>query len=93
MSSDYELKQQLQSSCHSLVDGIDTAYGYKPSLAAGIVFCVLFGLSMLLHTAQFVWKRTWWCAVFSVGCLSMSLPTALLSTCCETDIFSIKPKS
>jgi tellurite resistance protein TehA-like permease len=63
----------LKTGCHSYIHGIDTAYGYTPSMAAGIVFCVLFGLSMCVHTAQFVWKRTWWCAVFSVGCLSMRL--------------------
>ncbi|KAM0113828.1 hypothetical protein ACP6JB_000398 [Aspergillus fumigatus] len=65
-----ELREQLRNSCHPLIDGIDTAYGYRPSLAAGIVFCTLFGLSMILHTVQFAWKRTWWCCVFSIGCLT-----------------------
>ncbi|KAB8228578.1 hypothetical protein ETB97_000087 [Aspergillus alliaceus] len=67
---DFEFKQQLSRSCHSLIDGLDTAYGYKPSLAAGVVFLVLFGLSMIIHTVQFTWKRVWWCAVFSIGCLT-----------------------
>ncbi|KAL4896994.1 RTA1 like protein-domain-containing protein [Aspergillus ambiguus] len=65
-----EFRQQLQSSCHPLIDGLDTAYGYQPSQAAGIVFLVLFGLSMIAHTIQFTWSKTWWCAVFSVGCLT-----------------------
>ncbi|KAF4254965.1 hypothetical protein KXW98_004865 [Aspergillus fumigatus] len=65
-----ELREQLRNSCHPLIDGIDTAYGYRPSLAAGVVFCTLFGLSMILHTVQFAWKRTWWCCVFSIGCLT-----------------------
>ncbi|KAH1932087.1 hypothetical protein KXV48_007888 [Aspergillus fumigatus] len=65
-----ELREQLRNSRHPLIDGIDTAYGYRPSLAAGVVFCTLFGLSMILHTVQFAWKRTWWCCVFSIGCLT-----------------------
>ncbi|RHZ74479.1 hypothetical protein CDV55_108722 [Aspergillus turcosus] len=65
-----ELREQLRSSCHPLIDGVHTPYGYQPSLAAGIVFCTLFGLSMILHTVQFAWKRTWWCCVFSIGCLT-----------------------
>ncbi|EAW21484.1 RTA1 domain-containing protein [Aspergillus fischeri NRRL 181] len=65
-----ELREQLRNSCHPLIDGVNTAYGYQPSLAAGIVFCTLFGLSMILHTVQFAWKRTWWCCVFSIGCLT-----------------------
>ncbi|RHZ48637.1 RTA1 domain-containing protein [Aspergillus thermomutatus] len=65
-----ELREQLRNSCHPLIDGVNTAYGYQPSLAAGIVFCTLFGLSMIVHTVQFAWKRTWWCCVFSIGCLT-----------------------
>ncbi|KAE8350192.1 RTA1 like protein-domain-containing protein [Aspergillus coremiiformis] len=67
---DLEFKKQLSTNCHGLIDGLETGYGYKPSLAAGIIFCVLFGLSMIVHTVQLTWKRTWWCAVFSLGCLT-----------------------
>ncbi|BAE57785.1 RTA1 like protein-domain-containing protein [Aspergillus flavus] len=72
MSADqeFEYKKWLSTSCHPIIDGMDTAYGYQPSLAAGVVFLVLFGLSMIVHTIQFTWKRTWWCAVFSIGCLT-----------------------
>ncbi|KAI9927058.1 hypothetical protein ASPWEDRAFT_46534 [Aspergillus wentii DTO 134E9] len=62
--------EDLKSSCYALIPGLETSYGYKPSLAAGIVFCVLFGLSMLLHTVQFTWSRKWWYSVFAVGCLT-----------------------
>lgn len=48
-----------------------TAYGYVPSLAAGIVYCVLFGLSMIAHTFQAIKTRALWNLVFAVGCLSM----------------------
>ncbi|KAF9891162.1 hypothetical protein FE257_005098 [Aspergillus nanangensis] len=65
-----EIRLQLQTSCHPLIDGYDSAYGYQPSQAAGIAFLVLFGLSMIVHTVQFAWKRTWWCSVFTIGCLT-----------------------
>lgn len=54
-------------------NGIQTSYGYVPSKGAGVAFCVLFGLSMITHIAQFWWKRTWWCSVFAVGCFGMIL--------------------
>ncbi|CAG8365928.1 unnamed protein product [Penicillium salamii] len=60
---------QLGIGCHAYIDGIDTPYGYQPSLGAGIAYCVLFGISMILHTVQFTWKRQWWACVFSIGCL------------------------
>lgn len=62
---------QAQTGCYAYVDGIGTGYGYVPSLPAGIVFLVIFGLSLIAHTVQAVWKRSWWCLVFSIGCLSM----------------------
>ncbi|KXG48802.1 RTA-like protein [Penicillium griseofulvum] len=60
---------QLQTGCPAYIEGVNTSYGYVPSLGAGIAYCVLFGLSMILHTVQFAWKRQWWASVFSVGCL------------------------
>ncbi|KAH8692708.1 RTA1 like protein-domain-containing protein [Talaromyces proteolyticus] len=64
-----DIKEQLRGTCHAYIDGIDPAYNYVPSLAAGIVFCVLFGLTMAAHTVQFIWKRTWWCVLFSIGAM------------------------
>ncbi|KAI2995018.1 hypothetical protein CBS147346_10168 [Aspergillus niger] len=55
--------------CHAYVDGVSTSYGYVPSLAAASTFVALFGASMLGHAVQMVWFRTWWCSVFSLGCL------------------------
>lgn len=66
--------QELRTGCHAYNDQYDTSYGYVPSLSAGIAFLVLFGLSMVVHTVQSVWKRTWWSLVFSIGCLSTSPP-------------------
>ncbi|KAL3470840.1 RTA1 like protein-domain-containing protein [Aspergillus californicus] len=66
----FEVRQEIQNGCHALIEGYGTSYGYAPSLAAGIVFLVLFGLTMIGHTVQMVWKRTWWCAVFAIGSLT-----------------------
>ena len=65
--------QELKTGCHAYNDQYNTSYGYVPSLPAGIAFLALFGLSMVVHTVQSVWKRTWWSLVFSLGCLSTSL--------------------
>ncbi|KAJ5760904.1 hypothetical protein N7520_008060 [Penicillium odoratum] len=62
-------RMALTTGCHAKIEGINTSYGYVPHLSAGIAFCVLFGLSMIVHTIQFCWKRQWWCVVFSVGCM------------------------
>ena len=57
--------------CVPYIPAQRTAYGYVPSLAAGIVFCVLFGLSMFAHIFQAIKTRALWNLVFAVGCLSM----------------------
>ncbi|KAJ5960428.1 uncharacterized protein N7479_007578 [Penicillium vulpinum] len=61
---------ELQKGCAAYIEGVGTTYGYVPSLGAGIAYCTLFGLSMILHTVQFIWKRQWWASVFTVGCLA-----------------------
>lgn len=45
-------------------------YGYKPSLIAGIVFCSLFGTTMVVHIIQACWKRSWFTLVFAIGASS-----------------------
>lgn len=68
-STEHQQRLDLQDSCHAYIPGLETSYNYVPSLAAGVLFCVLFGLSMVVHIVQFTWKRTWWCSVFAIGCL------------------------
>jgi len=64
------LSFEWKDGCYSYFDGVPTIYeGYVPSLSIGIVFCVLFTLSMVAHIVQFIWKRTWWCSVFAIGSL------------------------
>ncbi|KIV99821.1 uncharacterized protein PV09_08492 [Verruconis gallopava] len=56
--------------CKAYEPGKADLYGYKPELAAGIVFSVLFFISMVAHFVQGWMKRTWWTAVFAVGALT-----------------------
>lgn len=39
--------------CHALIPGMDSSYGYTPSLIIGIIFSVLFGISFLLVSTYF----------------------------------------
>ncbi|RAL00055.1 RTA1 domain-containing protein [Aspergillus ibericus CBS 121593] len=64
-----ETQTYSSDTCHAYVDGVFTSYGYVPSLTAASTFVALFGVSMLGHAIQMVWFRTWWCSVFSLGCL------------------------
>jgi len=61
---------EIESGCHALIPGIDTAYGYVPSLAAGVIFCVLFGLSLCGHIFQAVRKRRWTSYVLAAGAIT-----------------------
>jgi hypothetical protein len=63
-------KQLLQVGCHALVPGIKPAYGYVPSFAAGIVFCILFGLSFFGHVFRGVTKRRWTSYVLAAGAVT-----------------------
>jgi len=54
------LPQSIQIGCHALTPKYNSPYDYVPWLAAGIIFCTLFGLTGLVHIAQSVYKRQWW---------------------------------
>ena len=41
-----------RTTCYAYDPRYGTSYGYHPSLAAGIIFCVLFGISCLSHIVQ-----------------------------------------
>lgn len=58
-----------QDGCSPYIDGVTAIYGYVPSLTLGVVFCTLFTLSLVAHIVQLIWKRTWWCSVFALGCV------------------------
>lgn len=42
-------------------------YYYEPSMAAAVVFTVLFGVATLVHTYQMVRSRTWFMLPFVIG--------------------------
>ncbi|KPM38680.1 hypothetical protein AK830_g7859 [Neonectria ditissima] len=48
-------------------------YHYNPSLAAAVIFTVIFALSALLHTFQLIRARTWYFVPFVIGCLVESI--------------------
>ena len=54
-------------SCSSFDPTYPPNYGYTPSLAAGIVFIILFGSATTAHLAQTVISRRWWQLVFVLG--------------------------
>ncbi|KAH8699306.1 putative RTA1 domain protein [Talaromyces proteolyticus] len=70
-STEYQqIKLALRDAkCAAYVEGFKPPYNYVPSLGAGVAFCVLFGLSLAIHTAQFSWKRKWSYVLFSIGTL------------------------
>lgn len=63
------------NNCHSdPIDGFPYSYGYRPSLAAGIAFCVLFGIAFLGHGVQYIRRRRWTSITLAVGALSSFAP-------------------
>lgn len=48
---------------------VEPAYGYVPSLAAGIVFVIVFFLILVTHCVQITIKRQWWYSLIALGAL------------------------
>lgn len=67
--------------CVAPVPGVEGVYGYDPSLGWGVVFSVLFGLSMASHLFSTVRNRRWWQVTFAIGALRGSYWTT-----CKTSI-------
>lgn len=57
-----------------LIPGFNYSYGYRPSLVAGIVFCVLFGIAFFGHSLQTVRLRRWTSGLLTIGALSKLFP-------------------
>lgn len=55
---------------HDLIEGWLPPYGYRPSLAAGVTFCVLFGLVSVGHVWKILRFRTWTAILLAIGALS-----------------------
>ncbi|KAG4278294.1 hypothetical protein FPRO04_13925 [Fusarium proliferatum] len=62
--------EALKKGCQDLIPGIDTSYGYVPTLGVGIAFCALFFLSHAGHIIQYIRKRRWSSLAFAVGAMA-----------------------
>jgi hypothetical protein len=51
-------------------------YRYDPSMAAAVIFIILFFLVSVLHLYQMVRTRTWILTPFVIGGFCISLPQA-----------------
>lgn len=58
-------------------------YHYTPSLAAAVIFVLLFFTSALLHTFQLFKNRTWYFIPFLIGAFCKYFLTLLIL--CSTD--------
>ncbi|TVY81224.1 Sphingoid long-chain base transporter [Lachnellula suecica] len=81
-------------SCQAYAPEIGNAFGYQPSLAAGIVFLVLFFLSACTHLFQAIRYKKWWQGLFVVGagaeCLGWIARTAAWKCAYSTDLFTMQ---
>ena len=57
----------MSSGCIAYNPEYTPAYNYVPSLAAGIVFSVIFLLAMVTHYAETIWTRKWFYVSFALG--------------------------
>ncbi|KIW12213.1 hypothetical protein PV08_09489 [Exophiala spinifera] len=55
--------------CTPYNSSILPSYGYKPSLAAGITYCILFGLALSAHCVYSVLGRRWANYLLAIGAL------------------------
>ncbi|CAJ0538696.1 Ff.00g066820.m01.CDS01 [Fusarium sp. VM40] len=62
--------ETLKKGCQGLKPGIDTSYGYVPTLGVGVAFCALFILSLVGHIMQYIRKRRWTSLAFAVGAMT-----------------------
>ncbi|KAK4209138.1 pisatin demethylase cytochrome P450 monooxygenase [Rhypophila decipiens] len=59
----------LLNGCKALVPGLRNAYGYTPSLGAGIAFSTLFAILGVGHLVRSVQKRRWSSYLLAISCL------------------------
>lgn len=49
-------------------------YYYSPSMAAAVIFIILFGVATALHTVQMFRTKTWFLVPFVIGGICKSNP-------------------
>lgn len=67
------------NNCLAFVDGTEqyTQYSYRPSLGAGIAFCVLFAIPFFWQFVQTIRFRRWTSVLLGLGALSKSFHALL----------------
>lgn len=60
--------------CHPYVSILETSYGYYPSFAAGVVFCVLFALPTIYNVFRSIQFRAATSILLALGAFSESNP-------------------
>lgn len=53
--------------CHAWNPRVHNAFGYRPSMAAGVIFVILFAAITLAHLIQVGLSRKWWYTVLVAG--------------------------
>ncbi|KAI5862623.1 RTA1 like protein-domain-containing protein [Durotheca rogersii] len=62
------------NNCHrELIDGWLPPYGFRPSLAAGITFCVLFAVAFFGHAVQSLRFKKWTSILLAIGALTETI--------------------
>ncbi|TVY88059.1 Sphingoid long-chain base transporter [Lachnellula willkommii] len=81
-------------SCQAYSPDIRNPFGYRPSLAAGIVFLTLFFLSACTHLFQAIRYRKWWLSLFVLGagceCLGWIARTAAWKCSYSSALFTMQ---
>ncbi|PSR85679.1 RTA1 like protein-domain-containing protein [Coniella lustricola] len=69
-STEAQIEAIQSATCYAYTPLLDPSYGYVPSLAAGIVFCILFAISLFYHTFQSVRLRATISILLALGALT-----------------------
>lgn len=67
-----QLNKEIQAGCYAYTPLLEPSYSYVPSFAAGITFCVLFGIPFFYHTFRSIQLRKATSIVLALGALSES---------------------
>ena len=74
-ASAYDLKGRLNGCVAYDANAKAPAYGYDPHAAPGVIFTLVFAISMLVHLFQTVVSRKWGYLTFAIGALGhLTLP-------------------
>lgn len=68
-----------EATCYPYDSRLKPSYGYRPSLAAGIIFVVLFAIPLVYHTFQSIRRRAAISILLALGALSRSSSAASLA--------------